>query len=348
MESLKNPSSLNLETKSKEEYLGQISGNMEEKSFFLMQELQAMRLPKIDGRTRVLDCGIGGGELVEYFRKEHKDPFVDVFALDIIHEYVRRVVRKDQSAVFGVAGDAFHPPFKEESLSAINLSSILHEIMSYGPHSEAIDRFTVIQQLFSELAKCLAHEGAFSYRDIYLPDNHSEKKSAVYSGNFSLFVSIYGDQILQNTKKVFGTDLPSILNYKDSCEISGHIHYHRELQRHFITFTDFLCTYIKDTSLKSVLAEVNNPNDIESLFSNGFSRQHLLDDWSKREGFETYTYASAAEIQEILVNVSQENNLELEVEQALFPERTEYSNFIGQYTDFVIPDKKQMMLIRKK
>lgn len=348
MESPENSSNLNLETKSKEEYLSQISGNIEEKSFFLMQELQAKKLPEIDGRTRILDCGIGGGELIKYLKEEHKDPFVDVFALDIVHEYIKRATSKDQSTVFGVVGDVFQPPFKEESFSAVNLSAILHEIISYGSHSETINRFAIIQKLFSGLSKCLIEGGVFSYRDVYLPDNHNEEKLAVYSGHFSSFVSIYGNQILQNTKKVFEIDLPKISIQKDFCKISGCIHYHRELQRHFITFTDFLCAYTKGASLKDTLVKIDDKDSIESLFNNGFSRQHLLDDWSKREGFETYTYASVCEIQKILANISQENNLELKVEQVLFPERIGYSNFIGQYTDFVIPDKKQMMLIRKK
>lgn len=348
MESLENTPAIDLETKSRKEYLEQIAGNMEEKSLFLMQELQAARLPEVDGRIRILDCGIGGGELIEYLKEEYKDPFVDIIALDIIHEYVNRVKHESQSKVFAVVGDALEPPFNTESLSAVNLSSVLHEIISYGSNLEKENRFSVTQKLFSKLSKCLAHGGIFSYRDIYLPDNHNEKKSAVYSGHFSSFIFMFGNQILQNTRKVFGTDLPTILNKKGSCEISGNIHYHRELQRHFVTFTDFLCTYNNMTSLKATLLKKSGPDEIDSLFSRSFLHERLLDDWGKREGFETYTYASVGEIKEILNEVSKENDFELKVEQIMFPERVEYSNFLDQYTDFSIPDKKRMMLIRKK
>ena len=348
MESLENTPAFDLVSKSKKEYLEQIAGNMEEKSFFLMRELHDARLPEVDGRIRILDCGIGGGELIEYLKEEHKDPYVDIVALDIVHEYVNRIKNKSQSNVLAVVGDALEPPFSPESLSAINLSSILHEIISYGSHSEQANRFSVTHELFSKLSKCLAHGGIFSYRDIYLPDNHNEKKSAVYSSHFSSFISMFGNQILQNTKKVFETDLPTILNNNDSCEISGNVHYHRELQRHFVTFADFLCTYNNGTSLKATLLSEDAPDQIDTLFKRSFLHERLLDDWGKREGFETYTYASVSEIKEILEEVSMENNLELEIEQVMYPERTEYSDFIGQYSEFVIPDKKQMMLIRKK
>lgn len=348
MESSENKPTLNLETKSSEEYLKQIAGNMKEKSFLLMQELQAARLPEIDGRIRILDCGVGGGELVEYLKEECKDPFVDVIALDIIHEYIERIMHKGQSKILGVVGNAFEPPFKSESLSAINLSSILHEIISYGSHKEKTDRFLVVQKLFSELSKCLASGGVFSYRDIYLPEDHNETRLATYSSHFSSFSSLYGDQIFKNTRDVFGTDLPTISIQKDSCEILGNIHHHRELQRHFVTFADFICAYVGGTSLKDALTNMDTLDNLEDLLTHGFSQERLLNDWGKREGFETYTYASVNEIQETLTNISQENNFELEVEQVMFPERTEYSDFIGQYSDFVIPDKKQMMLIRKK
>lgn len=348
MESLENKPIFSLETKTKEGYLKQIAGNMEEKSSFLVQELQARRLPEIDGRIRILDCGVGGGELVGYLDEEHKDPFVDIIALDIVHEYIERIINNNQSKIHGVVGNAFEPPFKSDSLSAINLSSILHEIISYGPHDEKKGRFLIIQKLFSGLSKCLASHGIFTYRDIYLPENHNEVKSAVYSSHFATFVSVYGAQIIKNTRNVFETELPVVSYQKDFCEISGNIHYHRELQRHFITFTDFLCNNVEDTSLKDLMATGGAFGDIESLFARGFLQERLLDDWNKREGFEAYTYASVNEIQEILAEVSRENNFILEVEQVLLPERIEYSNFIGQYTDFIIPDKKQMMLIRKQ
>lgn len=340
------PSTLNTETKLKGKYLSQIAGNIEEKSLFLIQELQAEKLPKIKGRTRILDCGIGGGETVYFLKNEYDDPFIDIIALDIIPEYIKRI--EGRLGILGVVGNASHPPFGAESLSAINLSSVLHEIISYDLYNGTVSRFSATEKLFFELSLCLTINGLFSYRDIYLPQNHNEKKLIAYSGSFLHFIFIYGDQIVQNTKRIFRTDIPNISIRGDFCEVWGHIHYHRELQRHFITFTDFLCIHTKNISLKDFLKNEDGPNSIEDIFKDGFLQPHLLDEWRRREGFETYIYASVSEIKEILSTISQKNDFRLEVEREIFPERREYTNFIKRYADFVIPDKKQMLLIRKK
>lgn len=74
----------------------------------------------------------------------------------------------------------------------------------------------------------------------------------------------------------------------------------------------------------------------------------MLYDWGKREGSETYTYASVEEIAEIIGSINEEGGSELVVERVGTPERVEYSDFLTDFANVVIPDKKQMMLIRKK
>jgi len=190
------------------------------------------------------------------------------------------------------------------------------------------------------------HGGVFLYRDIYLPPNHNEDEVVTYTGAFSQFIARYSSMILSRAQRVFASELPQISELPDgTLTAAGKIHYHRELQRHFVTFSDFICTSLTNESLKSQLA---NGTDIGEILHRGFQDEQLLYDWGKREGSETYTYASIEEISKIIDSINEEGENELVLEKVATPERTEYSDFLANFSDAVIPDKKQMMLIRKK
>lgn len=332
--------------KSTETYIQQISGNVGEKTQFLIEELAHNRLPTKDGRTRILDCGVGGGELIDNFKNEYKDPFVDIIAFDIIPQYVKRVTNREYGNVHGVVGDVFDFPFAPESLSAINLSAVIHEMISYGTHESLRDPQTAVRLLLTRLSHSLMHNGVFLYRDIYLPPNHHEDQEVQYHSNFSQFISRYGEAIIGRTHQVFDSELPTISESQEGIAlVAGKIHYHRELQRHFITFADFICISLTGTSLK---AQIANGEDIEEILQRGFQDEQLLYDWGKREGSETYTYASVEDISGIIDSINEEEESELIIERIETPERVEYSDFLANFSDAPIPDKKQMMLIRKR
>ncbi|MCB9811156.1 methyltransferase domain-containing protein, partial [Candidatus Nomurabacteria bacterium] len=113
------------------EYLEQLKGGIDEKVGMLIKALDSESLPRIDGTVRVMEVGVGGGQGVEKIKRDIKDPDLEVYAIDILEPLVRRV-HKPEDKVFGVAANLTALPFAERSFSAINVSAVIHEVISYN------------------------------------------------------------------------------------------------------------------------------------------------------------------------------------------------------------------------
>lgn len=339
--------SLDQETKKQEIYIEQISGHVDEKIELLLKELKHGNLPLIDDKIRVLDCGIGGGESLVAIKSEIKNPNLDIIAFDLIIEYVQRFTHMNQGS-HGVVGDAFKFPFKDNSLSAINVSAVLHEVISYGfNESNQPERLSIVNEFISSVVSSLAKGGIITYRDIFLPENHQETQSIEYSSHFKDFLSVYFTLLSKRASIIYKTQIPEIVYNKETCKVSGALHYHREFQRHFVTFMDFMSRGYGYKSLEDFLSSGENLDKIFNLSENTSEQERLMYTWQKREGSEVYTYASLEEIKSIVTKVREELKIGLQIETEDTTERIVYSKILSSLCSSFIPDKKQRLLIRK-
>ncbi len=154
-------------------YLKQISNNETEKFGDLRQLIIENRLPVINGKINILELGVGGGETI----KELKDQLggrddVNVIGADSAFMFSDNFRNTTNSEA--IVADAGLIPIKENSLSAVNASAILHEVSSYGVYAEdgkKIFGFDAIKKTFNEIKRCLAENGVLIYRDVACPRN---------------------------------------------------------------------------------------------------------------------------------------------------------------------------------
>ena len=226
-------------------YLEQIKNNETEKYGNLKELIIDDKLPKINEQVNILELGVGGGETMKALKDQlHNRDNLNIIGLDsalLFAEHFRR--KTDSNAIVADAGVL---PFKERSLSAINASAILHEVSSYGTSDKNDKRIygrDAIRQTLNEIKRCLAESGVFVYRDIACPKDRLAIKTVSYrKKSWQIFLDLYLP-ILREASKDVSPDI--ISGFKlDKCEgkneVTATAQMHREIQRHYITFRDFV------------------------------------------------------------------------------------------------------------
>ncbi len=226
-------------------YLEQISNKGTEKYGNLKELITDDKLPKIKGRVNVLELGVGGGETMKALKDQlHDRDNLNIIGLDsalLFAEHFRR--KSDSNAIVADAGVL---PFEERSLSAINASAILHEVSSYGTSDKNDKRIygrDAIRQTLNEIKRCLAENGVFVYRDIACPKDRLAIKTVLYrKKSWQIFLDLYLPILHEASKDV----LPDIISGfkldkgEEKNEVTTTAQMHREIQRHYITFRDFV------------------------------------------------------------------------------------------------------------
>ncbi|MBN1969288.1 MAG: class I SAM-dependent methyltransferase [Candidatus Delongbacteria bacterium] len=226
-------------------YLEQIKNNETEKYGSLKQLTIEDKLPKVKGQVNILELGVGGGETMQALKDQlHDRKNLNIIGLDSALLFTEHFRKKTDSDA--VVADASRLPFQECSLSAINASAILHEVSSYGVNDgkegSVFGQNAIIQTL-NEVKRCLAENGVFVYRDIACPNDRLIMKLVVYERkSWQTFLDLYLPILHEASKDV----CPDITNdfklnrgeRKD--EVTATAQMHREIQRHYITFRDFV------------------------------------------------------------------------------------------------------------
>lgn len=221
----------------------QIANNETEKFGDLKKYIIENRLPLIDGKINVLELGVGGGETIKKLKDQlHGVDNVNFVGLDnalLFSENFRKTT--DSQAVVADAG-LF--PIRENSLSAVNASAIMHEISSSGANTENGNKVygqDAIKKTFNEIRRCLAENGVLIYRDVACPKNRLELKDVEYERkSWQMFMDIYFPVLLKSGKRVSPEILDGFeFNDKDKASLRASAQVHREIQRHYITFRDY-------------------------------------------------------------------------------------------------------------
>jgi len=338
--------------KSENAYLEQLKNNTEEKVGALIQSLEDRNLPEVDGVTRVMEMGVGSGDGIERIKSEIKNPDLEVYAVDILEALVKRV-HSPEDKVFGVAADLTQLPFRENTFSGINLSSVVHEALSYNPEllegNVSIDEY--IKKLFQQLIFLTQEGGRIFYRDVGLSDNSNVLLSGGYDNSVADFISAFDDVFRNRFLALTQSDIEIDLSSKDGVTVHGSAHYHREIQRHLISYLDYALRQNSGISFKDALTDVSENRldfdvlkaSVETVCADTF----IFDGWQKREGSEMYTYRSVNEIVELIEEVGVEDRT-FEVEFAEVVDRPLYSRYLKSVTNAALPDTKQNLILKKK
>lgn len=342
-----------LDRKDSDIYLEQIGGNDSEKSNAIIRSISEGLLPKFDGETRILDVGVGGGESIENIKQEIKDPKLILYGMDVL-EPLARHVSQPQRNILSVTADLLNLPFKERSLSAINLSSVLHEALSYNSQIKegalCVDDF--LKSVFEKAIKILEVGGVLVYRDPGLISPRTQEKTFSYSKNIEIFVQNFHHDFSETWDRIIRDEVKSRINSSiEGVVISATNHYHREMQRHLITFLDLAFRQTVNLSLKQVLQRYENGQigEVELInLTQEVSRDDLIyNSWFGREGGEVYTYRSLDEISMLLSDVKEEGLVDFDIVENFMITRPEYSAFLRMLSTTDIDDTKQNLFIRR-
>ncbi len=242
-----------------------INNNPLEKVGLLIEALQNNRLPLIetaDGqKARVLEIGPGGGGGLEILKQEIKQlppnsPEVEVLTVDLISpEKIsehKGLVRSKHPEARPVVGRAQDLPFRDNSLSGINASAILHEINSYsiyGPGASSINR------TLREASRVLAPGGTFCYRDVSAPleDLKSFQSDSYGNETWLRFIKFFTAEFLNKGRKFYQNERDKVslqqngiavdwetINPSVKLDINAPVGLLREIQHHYITFRKHL------------------------------------------------------------------------------------------------------------
>lgn len=340
------------EGKKSSTYLDQIDGNNHEKSKEIIQYMSAGLLPKINGETRLLEIGIGSGGSIEHIKREIKDPKLIIYGVDILEPLARRIHEPERN-VLATIGDLSRLPLSEKGISAINLSSVLHEGISY--HQPILDgRLDIddfLKQIFSSLIRILAVGGLLMYRDPGLPANQREEREYKYFDVVADFVAGFHDDFITTYSGITKDGkLPQLLFENRTIRLSATVHYHREIQRHLITYLDLALRQISNLSLREILRRYRIGNiahhELMGVLNSAVSNKLLYHNWLKREGREVYTYRSLNEMTELLANIKEEG-IDFKLLEAKEIERVEYSELLQVVSNTDLKDTKQSLLIKR-
>lgn len=225
-------------------YLDQISNNSSEKYGDLESLIKEDGLPKIGGKVKILELGTGGGQTIKELKNQlNGKENVDIIGLDKVSLFASQYQREVNSPA--VVADAGMLPFQNKSLSAINASSIFHEIYTYGVNkskNKVIRGKGAVEKVLAEINRTLAPNGVLMYRDVACPENYSEIKKVNYSRNSWVeFIKKYLPRLTEALKGVDSKNVENIKSEEDNSgtTITSAIKIHREIQRHYLTFRDF-------------------------------------------------------------------------------------------------------------
>lgn len=334
-------------------YLEQIDGNSQEKSRGVVDYINSGLLPKIGNKTTLLEIGVGSGSSIQKIKEEIKDPNLVIYALDKIEHLAERV-HDPESNIYSVTGDISELPFSKRSMSVINLSSILHEGISYN---EAIlkgnlDIDDYLRTTFLSLVETLEIGGVITYRDPGLPIAPGEECSITYSKAVNSFIRAFHNSFQTTFKNIIKSDTtPRLTGEKHDLTLFANRHYHREIQRHLITYLDLACRQMFNLALSEILKQYERgemqQNELLGIINQLSTDEFIYENWYKREGSEVYTYRNIEELWKLLNDIKETGETEFEITEAYEVDRQSYSNLLNLLSDGNIRDTKQCLTLKR-
>jgi ubiquinone/menaquinone biosynthesis C-methylase UbiE len=319
-----------LSQKSTPEYFENLDSYSAEKTQLVREALTSNTLPTIEDVIRILEIGPGGGGGVEQIRQElaqlasHND---ELHAVDLL-EVPLRGGKVEAGSDLRVAAKLQQLPYANDSVSAINTSSVFHEVATYDGEGGVDDAI-------QEINRVLAKNGLWAYRDLGAPRNGlHEIVSNAYRGEIVSFIKDLAPVLLPELATTY-PEIEGQVTFEeagDQLQITAPAGVIREFERHYLSY-----------SKERTLSQSKDPTqtDVE-----------VLERFLVTEGTERYFYNSIASF---VIRVVRESSQDDE-DTVLFPESPEAIRIIDRPgNDHLLesvstnpfPDTKQVIGFRK-
>jgi len=278
------------------EYKKQIGRNIEEKIYFWKKLLKSNKK-----RISILEISSGGGETLKNIKDlcKHGE---NLYAVDIKDKFVK--LSKSIIGSNAVKANVCKLPFRDNFFDAINASSLLHEVYSYGYTNGDLDitGFEALKTSLDEIKRVLKINGFLYYRDVLAPKNRLPKMVVYTSASIKYFIDLFLEKFVNTEPYIYKGKY--IIEKKDGKYIINAENFlHREIQKHYILCLENLSDYLllKENINIGNLNKVNELFVLEKIFSrfvlqNNVELKKRVLKWLLREGKEKYLYYTNGEL----------------------------------------------------
>ncbi len=225
-------------------YLQNINQNSQEKVEIIKNAIEKRSLPKCeDSFFRIVEMGVGGGGPLKELKlglETRED--IKIIGVDIIPTIVDSL--KDIPNIKGVVASVDKLPLENNSVSAINASAILHEVSSYGTDSENNQEYGLeaVEKTLKEFKRILLPSGLVACRDILAPsvNLHTPKTVRYYPPSWRMFAEFFLTDFVTSPPAFYQSDKIDGKVFDNTYVLDAPIGLHRELQRHYLMFRDYI------------------------------------------------------------------------------------------------------------
>lgn len=193
------------------DYTKLIGRNSEEKLKFWKKFLKSDRK-----NINILEIGIGGGETLKGIKKLCSKSEL-LYAIDTEKKFVR--IGEDIIGSNSILANACKLPFKNNFFRVINISSLLHEVSSYGYINKRkhIVGLETLRVALSEIIRVLEENGFLYYRDILAPKKRMCRNVKYYPVSIRFFIDLFLKKFI-NTEPYFYRN-KYILRKENNCYV---------------------------------------------------------------------------------------------------------------------------------
>jgi len=225
------------------EYLDiSINSNSSEKCLGIIGCLGGIRDVAV---TRILEVGPGGGAaldgLADYVEQNETEPIqVDILENFISKSWALQQARHRLNSLgvptTQIAGDLTRTPFKANSFDAVNASSVMHEVYSYGGNYEGLNN------AIAEISRILKPGGNFIYREVYPVDANLQTlvRQSFGLNSWKQFVKLFLPKYMSSAPHPYQPQEIGLQEIDGKLEGTIPVGLARDIQRHYITFRDEL------------------------------------------------------------------------------------------------------------
>ena len=296
-------------------YLNNISGNLDEKTEIITHICQ-------NPNGTYIDIGTGGDAVYNIIKKIPKNFETCLIASDI-DPVVLESIKKRRPEILKYLNATSGPKIelvpmsavnmvsiKNNSISGIGASALVHEIFSYITPKSSLD------QLLDETCRVLEKNGIFVYRDPKWVNNPQESCILVIKNNLtkyyiSLFLSKFLDRKFSMIKDYKG-DCYKPDRYTDELiQINVYIKGHAEMKK--LSFNEFINTpsslidYIKNFSIEAPLGLIAEMQRHYLMFLKNYFAPGLIDERFFKNDLDINTLSK--EEKDILINFARRKSL---------------------------------------
>ena len=252
-------------------------------------------------RINVLEVGIGGGGTLRGIKRLCNNGEV-LYAIDIEKKFVH--IGKNIINNNSILANVCKLPFRNNFFQAINLSSVLHEVSSYGymDKGKHVVGLKAVKIALSEVKRVLEENGLLYYRDILAPQKRTHKSVRYDSVSIKFFIDLFLDKFA-NTKPFFYRKKYKLKKENNSYIIYAENFLHREIQKHYLLCLENLSTYFINAANGKVNYKKTEKGFIilEKIFSKlvlekNKELRRKAQQWLGREGGEKYLYFTGNEL----------------------------------------------------